>query len=229
MIADNRPSPSQPVHVNTPLDFKTMAKDIPCQEACPAETDIPGYLTAIYDADHEKAYRINLRHNVFPAVLGHEGGAIVEEVGEGVTGLKAGDQVIPLYTPECGECNFCTSGKTNLCQAIRVTQGRGLMPDGTSRFSLNGKPIHHYMGTSTFAQYTVLPEIALAISAALAESPREGRRVGQELRRTSRDRVRAPAGFPLSRDAGGVSARTRGGGQLREHGRRQWVEPGRLV
>lgn len=99
---------------------------------------------------------------LFPAVLGHEGGAIVEEIGAGVTSVKPGDHVIPLYTPECGECNFCTSGKTNLCQAIRVTQGKGLMPDGTSRFSLNGKPVFHYMGTSTFSEYTVLPEIAVA-------------------------------------------------------------------
>ncbi len=99
---------------------------------------------------------------IFPAVLGHEGGAVVEEVGAGVTSLKAGDHVIPLYTPECGECNFCTSGKTNLCQAIRVTQGQGLMPDGTSRFSLGDKQIFHYMGTSTFSEYTVLPEIAVA-------------------------------------------------------------------
>jgi S-(hydroxymethyl)glutathione dehydrogenase/alcohol dehydrogenase len=99
---------------------------------------------------------------IFPAVLGHEGGAIVEEVGAGVTTVKVGDQVIPLYTPECGECNFCTSGKTNLCQAIRVTQGQGLMPDGTSRFAKDGKQIFHYMGTSTFSEYTVLPEIAVA-------------------------------------------------------------------
>ncbi len=99
---------------------------------------------------------------IFPSILGHEGGGIVEAVGAGVTHLKPGDQVIPLYTPECGTCKFCTSGKTNLCQAIRVTQGQGLMPDGTSRFSLNGKPIYHYMGTSTFSEYTVLPEIALA-------------------------------------------------------------------
>ena len=99
---------------------------------------------------------------IFPAVLGHEGGAIVEEIGAGVTSLKVGDHVIPLYTPECGECNFCTSGKTNLCQAIRVTQGKGLMPDGTSRFSAHGKTVFHYMGTSTFSEYTVLPEIAVA-------------------------------------------------------------------
>ncbi len=99
---------------------------------------------------------------LFPAVLGHEGGSIVEEVGAGVRGLAVGDHVIPLYTPECGECSFCTSGKTNLCQAIRVTQGQGLMPDGTTRFSLDGKPIYHYMGTSTFSEYTVLPEIAVA-------------------------------------------------------------------
>ncbi len=99
---------------------------------------------------------------LFPSVLGHEGGAVVEEVGAGVTSVRPGDHVIPLYTPECGECNFCTSGKTNLCQAIRVTQGQGLMPDGSSRFSLNGKPVFHFMGTSTFSHYTVLPEISVA-------------------------------------------------------------------
>jgi S-(hydroxymethyl)glutathione dehydrogenase / alcohol dehydrogenase len=99
---------------------------------------------------------------IFPAVLGHEGGSIVEEIGPGVTSVAVGDHVIPLYTPECGECSFCTSGKTNLCQAIRATQGQGLMPDGTSRFSLGGKTVFHYMGTSTFSEYTVLPEIAVA-------------------------------------------------------------------
>ena len=99
---------------------------------------------------------------VFPAVLGHEGGGIVVEVGEGVTSVKPGDHVIPLYTAECGKCKFCTSGKTNLCQAIRSTQGKGLMPDGTTRFSYQGKPIYHYMGTSTFSEYTVVAEISLA-------------------------------------------------------------------
>jgi S-(hydroxymethyl)glutathione dehydrogenase / alcohol dehydrogenase len=99
---------------------------------------------------------------IFPVILGHEGGGVVEAIGEGVTTLKPGDHVIPLYTPECGTCKFCTSGKTNLCQRIRLTQGKGLMPDGTSRFSKDGKPIFHYMGTSTFAEKTVVPEIALA-------------------------------------------------------------------
>lgn len=99
---------------------------------------------------------------IFPAILGHEGAGVVLEIGAGVTSLKPGDHVIPLYTPECRECDYCLHPKTNLCQAIRTTQGQGLMPDGTSRFSMNGKPIFHYMGTSTFANHTVLPEIALA-------------------------------------------------------------------
>jgi len=99
---------------------------------------------------------------LFPVILGHEGGGIVEEIGAGVSSVAVGDHVIPLYTPECRECDFCASGKTNLCQSIRLTQGRGVMPDGTSRFSHNGSMIHHYMGTSTFSEYTVLPEISLA-------------------------------------------------------------------
>src|SRR5687767_5575267 len=99
---------------------------------------------------------------LFPAILGHEGAGVVVEVGPGVTTLKKGNHVIPLYTPECRQCKSCLSRKTNLCTAIRTTQGKGLMPDGTSRFSLNGKMVHHYMGCSTFANYTVLPEIALA-------------------------------------------------------------------
>jgi S-(hydroxymethyl)glutathione dehydrogenase / alcohol dehydrogenase len=99
---------------------------------------------------------------MFPAILGHEGAGIVREVGAGVTSVAPGDHVIPLYTPECRECDYCLSRKTNLCQKIRVTQGRGLMPDGSSRFSLRGKPVLHYMGCSTFANFTVLPEIALA-------------------------------------------------------------------
>ena len=99
---------------------------------------------------------------IFPAILGHEGAGVVVDVGPGVTTLKEGDHVIPLYTPECRQCDYCLHPKTNLCQAIRVTQGQGLMPDGSSRFSLDGKPIFHYMGTSTFANHTVVPEIALA-------------------------------------------------------------------
>ena len=113
---------------------------------------------------HTDAYTLSGKdpEGLFPAIMGHEGGATVLETGAGVTSVKAGDHVIPLYIPECGECKFCKSGRTNLCGAIRLTQGKGVMPDGTSRFSLGGKPILHYMGTSTFSEYTVLPEIALA-------------------------------------------------------------------
>lgn len=99
---------------------------------------------------------------VFPVVLGHEGAGVVVEVGEGVTSVKPGDHVIPLYTAECGECEFCRSGKTNLCVAVRETQGKGLMPDGTTRFSYNGQPLYHYMGCSTFSEYTVVAEVSLA-------------------------------------------------------------------
>ena len=99
---------------------------------------------------------------LFPAILGHEGAGVVVDIGPGVTSLKKGDHVIPLYTPECRQCEYCLSGKTNLCQAIRVTQGQGVMPDGSSRFSLGGQKLFHYMGTSTFANFTVVPEIALA-------------------------------------------------------------------
>ncbi|MFT7538809.1 MAG: S-(hydroxymethyl)glutathione dehydrogenase/alcohol dehydrogenase, partial [Lysobacterales bacterium] len=113
---------------------------------------------------HTDAYTLSGQdpEGIFPAILGHEGGGIVEEVGRGVTSVKPGDHVIPLYVPECRKCKYCLSGKTNLCQAIRATQGKGLMPDGTSRFSRNGKPIFHYMGTSTFADHTVVSEISVA-------------------------------------------------------------------
>ena len=113
---------------------------------------------------HTDAYTLSGAdpEGLFPAILGHEGAGIVVEVGDGVKSLKPGDHVIPLYIPECRQCQYCLSFKTNLCQAIRGTQGKGLMPDGSSRFSKNGQMIHHYMGTSTFSNYTVLPEIALA-------------------------------------------------------------------
>ncbi|HTN85315.1 MAG TPA: S-(hydroxymethyl)glutathione dehydrogenase/class III alcohol dehydrogenase [Sorangium sp.] len=113
---------------------------------------------------HTDAYTLSGKdpEGLFPAILGHEGAGVVVDVGPSVKSLKKGDHVIPLYTPECRQCSYCTSGKTNLCQAIRATQGRGLMPDGTSRFSIGNERIHHYMGTSTFSSFTVLPEIAVA-------------------------------------------------------------------
>jgi len=113
---------------------------------------------------HTDAYTLSGAdpEGLFPSVMGHEGAGVVVEVGEGVASVAVGDHVIPLYTPECRQCKFCLSGKTNLCGAIRETQGQGLMPDGTSRFSLNGETLYHYMGTSTFSNYTVLPEIAVA-------------------------------------------------------------------
>src|ERR671923_2453988 len=113
---------------------------------------------------HTDAYTLSGKdpEGIFPCIMGHEGGAVVADVGIGVSAIKPGDHVIPLYIPECGECKFCKSGRTNLCGAIRTTQGKGVMPDGSSRFSVNGKTLFHYMGTSTFSEYTVLPEIALA-------------------------------------------------------------------
>ncbi len=113
---------------------------------------------------HTDAYTLSGKdpEGLFPVILGHEGGGIVEAVGQDVTTVQPGDHVIPLYVPECKTCKFCMSGKTNLCQAIRSTQGKGLMPDGTSRFKARGQTIYHYMGTSTFSEYTVLPEIAIA-------------------------------------------------------------------
>ncbi|MEN8161800.1 MAG: alcohol dehydrogenase catalytic domain-containing protein, partial [Myxococcota bacterium] len=113
---------------------------------------------------HTDAYTLSGRDSEgrFPSILGHEGAGVVVEVGPGVSSVEVGDHVIPLYTPECRQCKTCLSGKSNLCTAIRATQGQGLMPDGSSRFSLRGQPLFHYMGTSTFANYTVLPEIAVA-------------------------------------------------------------------
>jgi S-(hydroxymethyl)glutathione dehydrogenase/alcohol dehydrogenase len=113
---------------------------------------------------HTDAYTLSGAdpEGLFPSIMGHEGAGIVREVGAGVSSVAPGDHVIPLYTPECRQCKFCLSGKTNLCGAIRETQGQGVMPDGTSRFSLNGEPLYHYMGTSTFSNFTVMPEIAVA-------------------------------------------------------------------
>ena len=113
---------------------------------------------------HTDAYTLSGKdpEGIFPAIMGHEGGAVVMEIGQGVTSVKPGDHVIPLYIPECGQCKFCKSGRTNLCGAIRATQGKGVMPDGSSRFSVAGRTLYHYMGTSTFSEYTVLPDIAVA-------------------------------------------------------------------
>jgi S-(hydroxymethyl)glutathione dehydrogenase/alcohol dehydrogenase len=140
-----------------PLSIETVQLDGPQAGEVLVEIQATGVC-------HTDAYTLSGAdpEGLFPAILGHEGAGIVVEVGADVKSVKKGDRVIPLYIPECRHCEYCLSGKTNLCQAIRVTQGRGLMPDGTSRFSLKGKMLHHYMGTSTFANYIVLPEIAVA-------------------------------------------------------------------
>lgn len=140
-----------------PLSIETVQLDAPKAGEVLIEIKATGIC-------HTDAYTLSGKdpEGLFPAILGHEGAGVVVEVGEGVKSLKPGDHVIPLYTPECRQCEYCLSQKTNLCQAIRLTQGRGLMPDGSSRFSIDGKMLHHYMGTSTFSNYTVLPEIAVA-------------------------------------------------------------------
>ncbi len=140
-----------------PLSVETVTLDGPG----PGEVLVEIKATGIC---HTDAYTLSGADSegIFPSILGHEGAGIVQEVGAGVTSVAPGDHVIPLYTPECRQCKFCLSGKTNLCGAIRETQGKGVMPDGTSRFSLGGDPLYHYMGTSTFSNFTVLPEIALA-------------------------------------------------------------------
>lgn len=140
-----------------PLSIETLTLDGPKAGEVLVEIKATGIC-------HTDAYTLSGKdpEGLFPAVLGHEGAGVVVEVGSDVKSLQPGDHVIPLYVPECRACEYCLSGKTNLCQSIRVTQGRGLMPDGTSRFRLNNEPIYHYMGTSTFANYTVVPEISLA-------------------------------------------------------------------
>ena len=142
---------------NQPLEIVTLDLDGPRAGEVMVEIKATGIC-------HTDAYTLSGLdpEGIFPAVLGHEGAGIVVEVGPGVTSLKTGDHVIPLYTPECRECDYCLSRKTNLCQKIRITQGRGLMPDGTSRFTCDGAPVFHYMGTSTFSNYIVVPEISLA-------------------------------------------------------------------
>jgi S-(hydroxymethyl)glutathione dehydrogenase/alcohol dehydrogenase len=140
-----------------PLEIETIELEGPKQGECLVKLAATGVC-------HTDAYTLSGRdpEGLFPVVLGHEGAGVVEEVGPGVRSLAPGDHVIPLYIPECRECRYCLSGRTNLCVKLRVTQGKGLMPDGTSRLSHRGRMVHHYMGTSTFAERTVLPEIALA-------------------------------------------------------------------
>src|SRR6478609_1039002 len=134
-----------------PLTIETVSLEGPREGECLVQIKATGVC-------HTDAFTLSGAdpEGLFPAILGHEGAGVVVDVGPGVKTLKKGDHVIPLYTPECRNCDYCTSGKTNLCQAIRATQGRGLMPDGTSRFSLGKKEVLHYMGTSTFAQFTVV-------------------------------------------------------------------------
>jgi S-(hydroxymethyl)glutathione dehydrogenase/alcohol dehydrogenase len=140
-----------------PLTIETVEVEGPKQGEVLVELKATGVC-------HTDAFTLSGKdpEGMFPAILGHEGAGIVVDVGPGVRSVKKGDHVIPLYTPECRECSYCTSGKTNLCQAIRSTQGKGVMPDGTSRFSVGGQKVLHYMGTSTFSSFTVLPEIAVA-------------------------------------------------------------------
>jgi S-(hydroxymethyl)glutathione dehydrogenase/alcohol dehydrogenase len=140
-----------------PLSIETVELDGPREGECVVEIKATGVC-------HTDEFTLSGKdpEGIFPAILGHEGAGVVVDVGKGVTGLRPGDHVIPLYTPECRQCEYCLSGKTNLCQAIRETQGQGVMPDGSSRFSLGKDRIYHYMGTSTFANHTVVPEIALA-------------------------------------------------------------------
>ena len=140
-----------------PLSIETVELDGPKPGECLVEIKATGVChTDEFTRSGEDP------EGVFPAILGHEGAGVVVDVGAGVTSLKPGDHVIPLYTPECRTCEYCVSGKTNLCQSIRETQGQGVMPDGTSRFKLGKDPVYHYMGTSTFSNHTVVPEIALA-------------------------------------------------------------------
>ena len=145
------------VAAGKPLEITTVNLDGPKEGECLVEIKATGVC-------HTDAYTLSGEdpEGIFPSILGHEGGAVVEEIGPGVTSVKEGDHVIPLYTPECRECDYCTSGKTNLCQSIRETQGQGLMPDHSSRFSAGGEKLFHYMGTSTFSNFSVLPEIAVA-------------------------------------------------------------------
>jgi len=142
---------------NSPLSIETVQLEGPKAGEVMVEIKATGVC-------HTDAYTLSGAdpEGLFPAILGHEGAGVVAEVGAGVTSVKPGDRVIALYTPECRECEYCLNPRTNLCQAIRATQGKGIMPDGTSRFSHQGQPIYHFMGTSTFANYTVLPEIAVA-------------------------------------------------------------------